>query len=119
MGGARKGHFNVMRTLRIQLKSGYLRDEPPSYTFMKRYPPLDRSDSPPVRKLELNSIPYMRLYEDAVAKNPLYADDTVFPAYWQQEPTALTLAKKQYELMRQGIYAYVCIYVYVCIYMYI
>lgn len=92
-----------MRLIRIQLKSGYIKSEPLGYAFMKRYPPLTRDTAPPVRKLEISSIPYLRLYEDAVAKNPKFIDERVYPAYWQQEPSALTLAKKQYELMKQGL----------------
>ena len=98
-----KHNFNIMRLLRIQIKSGYKKVEPPDYLFMKRYPPLGRESAIPVRKLEVTTIPYLRLYEDAIAKNPRYMDERVYPAYWQQEPTALTLAKKQYELMRQGL----------------
>lgn len=92
-----------MRLVRVQLKSGYIKSEPPSYAFMKRYPPMTRDTAPPIRKLEVSSIPYMRLYEDAVKKNPKFIDERVYPAYWQQEPSALTLAKKQYELMKKGL----------------
>jgi hypothetical protein len=56
-----------------------------------------------VRKIEKINIPYLKHYENVVAKNPIYADERVYPAYWQQEPQALTLAKKQYELMQQGM----------------
>jgi hypothetical protein len=98
-----KTQMNIMRLVRIQLKSGYIKSEPLAYAFMKRYPPLTRDTAPPIRKLEIASIPYLRLYEDAVNKNPKYIDERVYPAYWQQEPSALTLAKKQYELMKQGL----------------
>ena len=98
-----KYSFNMMKMIRIQVKSGYMKKEPEAFTFMKRYPPLTRDRAAPVRKLQVNSIPYLRLYEDAVARNPRYLDERVFPAYWQQEPAALTLAKKQYELMKQGL----------------
>ena len=97
-----KPNLNILRTVRLQLKSGYLKSEPTSYTFMKRYPPLSRDTAPPVRKIERINIPYLRQYENVVARNPIYADERVYPAYWQQEPQALTLAKKQYELMQQG-----------------
>jgi hypothetical protein len=95
--------FNLMRLLRIQLKMGYIDKEPVSYTFMKRYPPMMRDTVTPIRKVEVNSIPYLRLYEDALEKNPKFMDERVYPAYWQQEPLALTLAKKQYELMKKGM----------------
>ena len=98
-----KYNTNMVRLVRIQVKTGYLRAEPESYVFLKRYPPLNRDSASPIRKLKISSIPYLRLYEDAVAKNPRYLDERVYPAYWQQEPTALTLAKKQYELMKQGL----------------
>jgi hypothetical protein len=94
--------INIMRLLRMQLKSGYLLEEPAEYTYMKRYPPLGRDSKPAVRQLEVKSVPYLRLYQDALTKNPLYEDERVFPAYWQQEPQALVLAKKQYEMMKQG-----------------
>ena len=98
-----KQNLNILRTVRLQLKSGYLKQEPPSYTFMKRYPPLSRDTAPPVRKIERINIPYLKQYEGVLAKNPMYADERVYPAYWQHEPQALTLAKKQYELMEQGM----------------
>ena len=95
--------FNVMRLMRIQLKSGYVKVEPEAYTFMKRYPPLTRDSAKVIRKVEVTTIPYLRLYEDALAKNPKFIDERVYPAYWQQEPVAMTLAKKQYEMMRKGL----------------
>lgn len=98
-----KYNTNLVRLVRIQVKTGYLKSEPESYVFLKRYPPLGRDGASPIRKLKITSIPYLRLYEDAVAKNPRYLDERVYPAYWQQEPTALTLAKKQYELMKKGL----------------
>ena len=33
----------------------------------------------------------------------LYADERVYPAYWQHEPSALTIAKKQYQHMKEGM----------------
>lgn len=92
-----------MRVTRLQIKMGFITTEPPSFTFMKRYPPMARDTVEPIRKVEVHSIPYLRLYEDALVKNPKYMDERVYPAYWQQEPLALTLAKKQYELMKKGM----------------
>ena len=95
--------MNIMRRMRIQLKSGYVKVEPESYTFMKRYPPLTRDSAKVIRNVGVTTIPYLRLYEDALARNPKYIDERVYPAYWQQEPVAMTLAKKQYELMKKGL----------------
>ena len=61
-------------------------------------------DTAPINKsIDIKTIPYLKLYKQAVAKNPIYTDERVYPAYWQQEPQALTLAKKQYELMQNGV----------------
>lgn len=94
--------MHILRKLRLQLKTGFLRKEPSSYAFLKRYPPLSRDAANPVRNVEKHNIPYLKLYERAVAKNPLYADEKVYQAYWAHEPQALTLAKKQYEFMEKG-----------------
>ena len=93
---------HILRKLRLQLKTGFLRKEPSAYAFLKRYPPLSRDGAPPVREVDTRNIPYYRLYEKAIAKNPLYADEKVYPAYRAHEPQALTLAKKQYEFMELG-----------------
>eukprot|EP01035_Chromulina_nebulosa_P055601 gene55601-76189_t len=100
--------FNIMRHIRLQLKSGYMKEEPEMYSFMKRYPPIIRS--PDTVRCEIvkknqrgGKIPYLDLYEKAVMKNPVYIDEKVYPAYWQNEPQALTLAKKQYALMKDGM----------------
>lgn len=45
----------------------------------------------------------MKLFRKAMDKNPLFADETVYPAYWNYEPSALTLAKKQYEHIKAGM----------------
>ena len=84
------------------VKDGFLRKEPSAYAFLKRYPPLSRDGAPPVREVDSRNIPYYKLYEKAIAKNPLYADEKVYPAYRAHEPQALTLAKKQYEYMELG-----------------
>lgn len=97
-----KANLNILRNLRLQLKTGFLQKEPPSYKFLQRYPPLSRDTAPPVRPLVKRNIPYLKYYENAVANNPLYADEKVYPAYWAHEPQALTLAKKQYELLQKN-----------------
>jgi hypothetical protein len=62
-----------------------------------------RDRAPPFHKVPFKQIPYMNLYEKAVERNPLYEDEKVYGGYWAQEPQALTLAKKQYEFMQQGL----------------
>lgn len=94
---------NIIRELRLQLKTGFLRSEPAAYTFMKRYPPLGRDTKPSFHQIEEKNIPYLGLYDKIVAQNPLYNDERVYPAYWQSEPQALVLAKKQYEYLSQGM----------------
>ena len=95
-------NLHILRRLRLQLKTGFLTKEPSTYTYMKRYPPLNRDTAPPVRRIDKRNIPYYDLYEKAVSTNPLYADEKVYPAYWAYEPQALTLAKKQFEFMESG-----------------
>jgi hypothetical protein len=94
-----KQPLNVYRHIRLQLKTGYMRREPEEYRFLLRYPPLSRDTAPPVQKLETRQIPYIKLYQKIVSDDPIMRNETVFPAYWQEEPVALTMAKKQYELM--------------------
>ena len=94
---------HIFRVTRLQLKSGYLKEEPIEYGIMKRYPPMNRGAIPKRMKLIDHDIPYVKLYKKAIQKNPLYADDRIFPAYWQYEPSALTLAKKQYQHMQAGL----------------
>jgi hypothetical protein len=96
-------HISAARLIRIQLKSGYIREAPESYVFLQRYPPVTRDEKPPVEKFKVTHLPYMSLYDKAVEKNAQYADERIYPAYWKAEPEALKLAKKQYQLMQQGI----------------
>lgn len=58
--------------------------------------------SPSFREVKPETIPYMHLYSKIMSENPVLRDETVYPAYWQEEPVALTLAKKQYEMMQKG-----------------
>lgn len=96
---------NFARAIRLQLKTGYISEAPEAYQFLKRYPPSYDHIQPLTDENEIKAqqVPYLHLYHKAVEKNPLYADETVFQAYWQQEPHALTLAKKQYQLMEDGL----------------
>lgn len=98
-----KNNFNVVRQIRMQLKTGFLKKPPPEYTFLRRYPPMLRDRTPPFHDVSFKQIPYVKLYEKAVQRNPLYADEKVYGGYWNQEPQALTLAKKQHEFMQQGL----------------
>ena len=93
---------HILRTLRLQLKTGFIKQAPEEYAFLRRYPPLHRDLAEPVRELERSHIPYLRYYEQAVSRNALYADEKVYPGYWAHEPQALTLAKKQYEYIQSG-----------------
>ena len=93
---------NVVRKIMLQLKTGYLKEEPKIYQFMRRNPPFV-VDKLPMTKIHKRDIPYLKYYDKAVKRNPLYADEKVYPAFWYQEPQALTLAKKQYELIRSGL----------------
>ena len=95
--------LNILRNLRLQLKTGYLREEPVEYNYMRRYPPLSRDTIPMESRMKDVSVPYVELYRKAVSKNPLYLDEKVFPAFGYQEPQALVLAKRQYQYMQDGM----------------
>ena len=96
-------NMNVLRSIRLQLKSGYMKKAPEAYTFLRRYPPLGRDTAAPIRQVETRNIPYLHLYEKTLEKNPLYFDEKVYPAYWAHEPEAMTLAKKWYEFQQTGM----------------
>ncbi len=70
-----KGNFNVVRQIRLQLKTGFLKKEPAEYTFLRRYPPMLRDRAPAYHNVSFKQIPYMKLYEKAVQNNPLYEDE--------------------------------------------
>lgn len=97
---SRKGS-SIMRSIRLQLKTGFMKEEPEEFLFMKRYPPIQRDSQPKFHALEAKKIPYLDLLAKAAERNPLYGD-RVYPAYWQDEPVGLTLAKKQYQCMMNG-----------------
>ena len=75
--GGKTANLNIMRKLRLQLKSGYIKKEPASYLYMKRYPPLMRDTAPISNKIDIKTIPYLKLYKQAVEKNPVYTDERV------------------------------------------
>lgn len=93
---------NVLRHIRLMKKTNFIKDWPKEYIFMTKYPPLMR-DSQEQLEVRTVEVPYMRLYNDAMRKNPTYASERVYPAYWQQEPMAMVLAKKQYAFMQSGM----------------
>jgi hypothetical protein len=93
--------FNAVRALRLQLKSGFLKTEPPEYNFMRKYPPMLRTEE--ATKIQKRKIPYLGLYSKVVESNPSYFDDKIYPAYWQHEPISMVLAKKQYEYIQNGL----------------
>lgn len=94
---------NIARLIRVQLKTGYIREAPLAYLFLQRYPPVVRHTKPPIEKIKTEKLPFMRLYDKAVERNAIYADERVYPAFWQHEPQAMVLAKKQHQLMRSGL----------------
>ena len=95
--------MNAARLIRIQLKTGYIREAPVAFQFLQRYPPVVRHTKPPLEKVETKKLPFMHLYDKVVARDAILADERVYPAFWQHEPLAMVLAKKQHELMRNGL----------------
>ena len=93
--------LNILRNLRIQMKTGFLRDQPAEYDYLRRFPPLSRDTLPQSLKTKEVFIPYVDLYHKAVARNPMYLDEKVYPAFGHQEPQALVIAKRQYQYMSQ------------------
>jgi hypothetical protein len=83
-------------------KTNFIKEWPKEYVFMTKYPPLMRDSQEQVESKTMR-VPYLRLYHDAVRKNPSFEAERVYPAYWQQEPLAMVLAKKQYALMQAGL----------------
>lgn len=92
--------IDILRLIRLQLRSGYLKREPLLYDALKTTPSLKYKQSEEFVKTR---IPYAGLLEKAYEKNPTLKDETVFPAYGNLEPRALILAKKQYFYMQQGM----------------
>lgn len=94
---------NIARGIRLRLKTGYLKEEPAEYLFMKRYPPVSGNRNNIIRPIEAKNIPYLKLYDKVIKRNPLFVDERVYPAYWEQDTTPLAIAKRQYDLMQQGL----------------
>lgn len=95
-------YVNSYRIIRLQLKTGYMKTEPSQYRFLLKYPPLNRDTAPPVSSIQITNIPYVHLYKKIIANNSVLRDEKVYDSYWYQEPSALTMAKKQYEYMTKG-----------------
>lgn len=93
--------INIMHALRLQLKTGFIKSEPASYQFMKRFPPLNHNNREQIIKPSRKDIPYLHLYKKAIERNVLN-QEFVYPAYWREEPKALIIAKKQYQHMMEG-----------------
>lgn len=69
---------------------------------MRKYPPIRRDLQPPARTMENTKLPYMDLYKKVLQRNPIYIDERVYPAYWKNEPRAMSLAKYQFKYMQAG-----------------
>lgn len=95
--------INVTNFVRLQLKTGYMKTEPSSYRFLIRYPPLARDSTPLMGDTKAKLIPYVNLLKKLYQQDPVLADETVYPEFWQDEPIAMTIAKKQYELLQKGL----------------
>jgi len=95
-------NLHIMRNIRLQLKTGYMRKAPGTYLFMQRYPPLSRDTSVPVRDVMAKEVPFANLYDKLMNNNPLYNDDLVYPAYGAHETKALKIAMEQHKFMTEG-----------------
>lgn len=98
-----KPQWNIIRQMRLQLKTGYTRNPTPEYQYLIRNPPLTQGSLPKETHYKETELPYLKLYRKVLRRNPLYADERVYPAFADQEPQALTIAKKQYQLMKEGL----------------
>ena len=73
---------------------------------MKRYPPLGYDKgfkAGMTHDLKPETFPYLKYYHEVLEKNPIFVGDHVYGAYWRQQPLAMVLAKKQYELIQKGL----------------
>jgi hypothetical protein len=95
--------LSLLRLIEIQLKNGYLKVPPPEYEFIKRYPPVANNANSAYQKIKRNKVPYLKYYRKALVRNPSLVGEHVFHAYWWQQPIAIVLAKKQYELIQSGL----------------
>ena len=79
-----KYYKNMVRVLRLQMKTGYRSEIPAEYEFMKMYPPLHRDTAVQKRVVKPHRIPYLYLYRGAVAKNPV-ENQMLFPSCFYHE----------------------------------
>lgn len=93
---------HIARDLRLKYRTGYINFLPPEYYFMRKYPPIRRDLRPSAGAQDNTKLPYMHLYKKVLQRNPIYIDERVYPAYWKNEPRAMTLAKYQYKYMQAG-----------------
>ncbi|RYH32025.1 hypothetical protein EON65_01335 [archaeon] len=94
--------FHILKQLRLQLKSGYLKEEPFEYEIMRKFPSLTKPTNSTYR-LQTVNVPYAKLYRKIVDNHPLFQTEAVYGAYAGLEPQALTLAKKQYRYIQNGM----------------
>eukprot|EP01031_Cornospumella_fuschlensis_P005150 gene5150-6425_t len=94
--------FHILKQLRLQLKSGYLKEEPFEYEIMRKFPPVSRPTNANYH-LQAANVPYAKLYRNIVDNHPLFQSEAVYGAYAGLEPQALTLAKKQYKYIQEGM----------------
>lgn len=97
---SRSKRIDILRLIRLQLKSGYLTAPPPVMEILKTVPPLDYKRSDMFVK---SKVPYAHLLKKVYARTPFVEDETVYPAYGHLDTKALILAKKQYFYVQQGL----------------
>ena len=104
-----------MRVLRLQMKTGFRKEIPAEYEFMKMYPPLHRDTAISKREVTARKIPYLYLYKGAVAKNPVYC--LAFCIHYH--PTSLLRTKETDIFSHMHLYTlpYVFEYVFMHVYM--
>lgn len=93
---------NVLRNIRIQLKTGYMRNAPEEFFYMRRFPPIvlnELKEGHPITAPSFNKV-----YERVVNSHPRYADENVYGGYSQYETLGLTIAKRQYEILSEGTF---------------
>ena len=94
---------NMMRALRLRIKTGWLKEPPPDYVFLKRYPPATPARPGLYKNIQIENLPYIKLYDKVIERNPLFVDERVYPAYWEHQITPMAIAKRQYDLMKAGV----------------
>jgi hypothetical protein len=94
---------SILRNIRIQLKTGFMREIPSSYDIIRRVPQLNGARTPEYLQFQKKKIPYSHLYEKVLERNPKHWDEGVYAAYANTETTeALAIAKMQYQYIQDG-----------------